>query len=83
VLNSGSLLSPIVSTLLLVSHNYILDQQSKKHQNMSMATIDCVICYHPIFCFMLRLIVIWDPILGYVLGLHVNWDPISCLNAMV
>ncbi len=50
---------------------------------MSMATIDCVICYHPIFCFMLRLIVIWDPILGYVLGLHVNWDPISCLNAMV
>jgi hypothetical protein len=31
VLNLGSSLSPIVSTLPLVSHNYILDQQSKKH----------------------------------------------------
>jgi hypothetical protein len=48
-----------------------------------MATIDCVICYAPIFCFMLGLVVIWDPILGYVRGLHVNWDPISCLNARV
>jgi hypothetical protein len=48
-----------------------------------MATIDCVICCDPIFCFMLGLIVIWDPILGYVLGLHVNWDPMSCLNARV